>query len=95
MKPSEKLVKINALAKRKGIREKIYTSTRDSKKYMIVVDGKTIHFGQAGAQDFWDHKDVDRRKSYLARARGIRDGSGKLTHKRRTSANYYSIKLLW
>lgn len=95
MTPKEKLSKINALAKRKGIKGIVETSTRDSKKYMIVVNGKKIHFGQRGAQDFWDHRDKDRRKNYLSRAKGIRDGDGKLTHKRRTSANFYSIELLW
>jgi hypothetical protein len=46
-------------------------------------------------QDFTQHKDEKRRKSYLARARGITNKSGKKTANDKNSANYYSIKYLW
>ena len=43
-------------------------STRKDKKWMVIApDGKTIHFGAEGYQDFTDHGDERRRSSYLAR----------------------------
>tara|TARA_R110000782_G_scaffold47702_1_gene104732 strand:+ start:131 stop:406 length:276 start_codon:yes stop_codon:yes gene_type:complete len=79
-------------------------STRDSKKLMVKVDGKTIHFGDSKMEQFkdktkiWkskDHGDVKRQKSYLSRSKGIKNKEGKLTWKDPKSANYHSIKILW
>ena len=70
-------------------------------KYSVLVKAptkkgkKVIHFGHKDYQDFTQHKDEKRRKSYLARARGIRDKNGKLTHKDKNSKNYWAIKHLW
>ena len=51
---------------------KIYKSTRDKKKYMVVFiypDGKkkTIHFGQKGASDFTITGDKEARERYIDR----------------------------
>ena len=82
-------------------------STRDGKKYMVVApNGKTIHFGDIKSEQYRDttglglythlnHNDEKRRKSYLARAKGIKNGKGELTWKDKNSANYYSVKYLW
>jgi len=82
-------------------------STRKDKKYMVKVpSGKWIHFGQRTAQHFkdstglglyshLDHGDKERRKRYLARAKGIKNKQGKLTWKDKESSNYYSINFLW
>lgn len=75
------------------------TSTKSGKKGMVYVikDGKKslIHFGDATMEDFTQHKDPERRKSYLARSGGIRDKKGRLTKNNRNSANYWSRKILW
>lgn len=92
---SKKLKTVNRIAKKIGIKEKILKSTRKNNKFMLIKNGKKIHFGHPDYEDFLDHKDKDRRKKYLSRARGIRDGNGKLTHKNKNSPNYYSINLLW
>ena len=42
-----------------------------------------------------DHGDPVRRKSYLARAKGIKNGLGELTWTNKNSANYWSIRTLW
>tara|TARA_R110000772_G_scaffold97604_1_gene196942 strand:- start:1120 stop:1302 length:183 start_codon:yes stop_codon:yes gene_type:complete len=42
-----------------------------------------------------DHGDLIRRKSYLARAKGIKNKKGELTWKDKESANYYSVRFLW
>ena len=74
-------------------------STKSGKKMMVYVmkDGKKrlIHFGDANMQDFTQHKDEARRKSYLARSGGIRNKEGKLTKNDKNSANYWSRKVLW
>ena len=46
-------------------------------------------------QDFTQHKDKDRKKSYCARSAGIKDGSGNLTKNSKESPNYWSRKILW
>ena len=81
-------------------------STRPGKKYMVVVNGKTIHFGSLSNEQYRDttglglykhlnHNDEKRRASYLARAKGIKNKAGELTWKNKNSANYYSIRWLW
>jgi hypothetical protein len=67
--------------------------------------GKWVHFGDSSMQHYkdnalgiWsnlDHGDKQRRKSYLARAKGIKNKQGKLTWKDPESPNYYSVKYLW
>lgn len=42
-------------------------STREGKKYMVNVDGKTIHFGAEGMSDYTKHKDYDRMLNYTKR----------------------------
>ena len=42
-------------------------SSRPAKKYMVRFDGKTVHFGAAGYEDFTTHGDENRKKRYLAR----------------------------
>ena len=82
-------------------------SPRAGKKYSVVTpSGKKIHFGSSAMQQYkdstgvgaWSHKThgaADRRKSYLARAKGIKYKAGQLTWKDRESPNYYSVKYLW
>jgi hypothetical protein len=43
-------------------------STRKNKKYMIQnPDGKWVHFGQMGYEDFNKHKNIFRRDHFLKR----------------------------
>lgn len=79
-------------------------SDKKGKKLMTVVDGKKVHFGDSKMEQFkdktgiWkkkDHGDKERRKSYLARARGIKNKQGELTYKDPTSANYHAVRILW
>ena len=83
-------------------------STRPDKKLMVTVkskDGdKTIHFGSRDMEHFrdktgiWkskDHGDETRRRSYLRRAKGIKNKAGELTWKNPMSANYHAVRILW
>ena len=91
-----KLTKIRNKARRLGILGEIEESPRLQKKYRITrPNGQVIDFGDSGFEDWWDHRDPIRRASYLKRAKGIRDGSGRLTANDKSSANYYAIRLLW
>ena len=82
--------------------------TKSKYKYWVYVkkDGKVkkIGFGMKGMQQFkdkigyyksLDHNDEERRKRYLARAKGIKDKQGNLTWKDKNSANWWAIHKLW
>ena len=56
---------------------------------------KKLGFGNKNYQDFTEHKNQERRRRYLKRAKGIKDKDGNLTYKNKNSANYWSIKYLW
>ena len=81
-------------------------SANKNKKYAVVYNGKTINFGDSASEQYRDttglglytskdHLDPVRRKSYLARAKGIKNAKGELTWKMKSSPNYYSVRYLW
>lgn len=81
-------------------------SANKNKKYAVVYNGKTINFGDSKMEQYRDttglglytskdHLDPVRRKSYLARAKGIKNAKGELTWKMKSSPNYYSVRFLW
>jgi hypothetical protein len=87
---------------------KPFVSSAKDKKYSVYVmkDGKKtlIHFGDKNYMHFsdkignyseLDHNDKDRQKSYLARAKGIKNKKGELTWKDKNSANYWAVRILW
>jgi hypothetical protein len=75
-----------------GKTAKISLSTKKEKKYMVTApDGKIVHFGQMGYEDFTKHKNKTRRKNYLTRSRKIK-GDWK---KNKYSSNNLAINLLW
>lgn len=75
-----------------GKKAKIGLSTKKNKKYMVTTpDGKIVHFGEMGYEDFTRHKNKTRRKNYLTRSRKIR-GNWKSD---KYSANNLAIHLLW
>lgn len=71
----------------------------DSHKKMVVAKKgdkyKLVKFGYRGMEDYTQHKDKDRRKNYLSRSAGIRNGSGQLTKDDVFSANHWSRKINW
>jgi len=71
-------------------------STRKNKKLMVLNNNNNIvHFGYDKMEDFTQHKDKKRQKSYCSRSAGIRDKQGKLTKNNIDSPNYWSRKILW
>jgi len=65
-------------------------SEKPDKKYKVIHNGKTTHFGSK-LEDFTKHKDPERRKAYLARSGGIK-GNWRAD---KYSANNLSRNLLW
>lgn len=76
-------------------------STREGKKLMVCARDrytdkiKLIHFGSSDYQDYTQHHDKERRKNYLTRSAGIRDGKGRLTKDNPGSPNYWARRVLW
>jgi hypothetical protein len=66
-------------------------SNRDGKKFMVKVQNRTIHFGQAGADDFTTSKSETKKRSYLARHK-VREN---WTKSGITTAGFWSRWLLW
>ena len=67
----------------------LYVSTRKNKKYMIRdPNGKMIHFGEMGYEDFSKHMDLDRRKSFVSR-------NAKWAKQDKYTAGWLSYNLLW
>ena len=66
-------------------------SIRKDKKWMVIVDNKTIHFGQEGASDFTKNKDAQRKRLYINRHKANENWnkSGIKT------AGFWSRWLLW
>ena len=84
----------------------IKQSTQKNKKYMVLVNDKWIHFGDSRYEQYrdstplklysyLDHKDKQRRRNYLLRAKGIKNKFDALTYLDKNSPNYWSIKYLW
>lgn len=70
----------------------LYMSNKPTKKYMIrKPDGKYVHFGQMGYQDFTRHMDKSRQERYLKRSMAIRGNWFNDPY----SPNILSIHLLW
>jgi hypothetical protein len=75
-----------------GANVEIDYSTRKDKKFMVRdPDGRWVHFGAIGYDDFTKHKDKARRQRYLKRATRIR-GNWKSN---KYSPNNLSINILW
>ena len=74
------------------MRVEVSKSDRAGKKWKAELeDGRAVHFGAAGYEDFTQHGDAKRRESYLARHRPNQDwgksGVG--------TAGFWSRHLLW
>ena len=66
-------------------------SDKKDKKYMVYVDGKTIHFGYKGMSDYTKHKDFERMKRYENRHKS-RENWNKSGIK---TAGFWSKWILW
>jgi hypothetical protein len=77
-------------------------TTKSRYKYFVYVKAdnkkgfKKIGFGYKGMVD-WRSKTAtkEQRKSYRARASGIKNKQGQLTYKLKDTSNYWSYNYLW
>ena len=81
-------------ARRLGATE-LWPSTRKNKTWMVLYEGKHIHFGATGYEDFTEHKDPVRRANYRRRHGAIKLKDGRLAYTVPTSPSYWSYHLLW
>ena len=65
------------------------------KKWAVLYQGKWIHFGATGYQDFTQHKDPARRANYRRRHGAIKLKDGRLAYTVPTSPAFWSYNLLW
>jgi len=89
-----KLREAKAVARRLGLPEP-FSSQRAGKKLYVVYNGREIHFGARGYEDYLMHKDPDRRRNYRSRHSGILLANGKPAYKDRTKPAYYAYNILW
>ena len=75
--------------------ESIKHSTRATKKFMVLYQGRWIHFGAKGYSDFTQHKDASRRANYRARHSTIRLADGRLAYTVKESPAFWAWHLLW
>lgn len=74
-------------------------SSLPTKKKMVLAKKwdkvKLIHFWDSKMKDYTQHKDKERRKSYLARSAWIKNKIWQLTKDDKLSANYWAMRTLW
>jgi hypothetical protein len=84
--------RVRSRVRKVSIREIILKkSSRSEKKFMVIVDNKTIHFGAKNYSDYTIHKDTERMHRYESRHRSREDWkkSGIKT------AGFWSKWILW
>jgi hypothetical protein len=84
----------------KKVLYKPFTSKAKGKKMSVYVmkndKKRLIHFGATGYDDWRSGTATkEQRKSYLARAKGIKDKQGNLTWKDKNTSNYWAVRYLW
>jgi hypothetical protein len=70
-------------------------STRQGKRFMVVYEGKAIHFGAKFGSTFLDHKDEDKKRAWYARHSKIKNSEGKFVITDKHSPSYWAANLLW
>lgn len=79
-----------------GTNVRVMKSSRPEKKWMARFDdGRVVHFGATGYQDYTQHKDPTRRERYSNRHPS---GPGKRENHTRTglyTAGFWAMHLLW
>ena len=90
---SRRVVRNRKVAKSSSGKTIVYLkkSNKPDKKFMVYVDGKTVHFGARGMSDYTIHKDRERMKRYVNRHRGKENWSKSGIK----TAGFWSKHLLW
>jgi len=70
-------------------------STRSGKKWMVIYQGKKIHFGDKKYHDFTMHRDEKRRANYHKRHKSIKLKDGTPAYLNKNQSSFWSLALLW
>ena len=94
----------------KGIKFEVASKSTGKKYIAILPDNKKVYFGARGYEHFkdsvpkklgggkWKHKDhlnLDRRRNYRKRHRGVLTKLGRPAYKVRYSPSWFSYYFLW
>ena len=74
----EAFKKLQKKAKRLCTKSLDYSKRKDEEYVIILESGKKIPFGSTKYEEYFSHKDDDRREKYLKRAKGIKNKQGEL-----------------
>jgi NDP-sugar pyrophosphorylase family protein len=66
----------------------LQSSPKADKRYMVVINNRTYHFGQKGGSTYIDHKDDAKRDAYIKRHRVNEDWT-------KVNAGSLSRYILW
>lgn len=66
----------------------VFVSSRKNKKYVIMIDGKWVHFGDSRYADFTGHGDERRRELFRKR-------NAKWATSNKNTPGYLAYHLLW
>ena len=70
-------------------------SWRKGKKWAVLYQGRWIHFGALGYEDYTEHRDPARRASYRRRHAGITLADGRLAYQVKDQPAFWSYHVLW
>ena len=70
-------------------------STRVNKRYYVIYNDRTIHFGSAIGQTYIDHKDNNKKKAQKARHSKIINKNNIPFDKIKESPEFWSWNILW
>lgn len=70
------------------------SETKD-KKYYVIFNNKKINFGSKTGQSYIDHQDDKKRDAWYARHSKILNKNGEQVIKLKSSASFWSSKILW
>ena len=85
---------MEAEARRLGATE-LRQSTRKGKNLAVLYQGKWIHAGALGYEDYTTHHDPVRRAAYRKRHRAILLRDGRPAYTVKTTPAYWAWHLLW
>jgi hypothetical protein len=70
-------------------------SNTKGKRFYVIYKGQRINFGLEGGQTFLEHKDPKKRRAWKARHSKVRDKQGRKVINLKTSASFWSDRILW
>jgi hypothetical protein len=70
-------------------------SNRLNKRFYVIYNNNTIHFGSKTGKTYIDHHNIDLRKNWIARHSKIQNSKGEYVITIKDSPSYWSKNLLW